>query len=502
MTVKEATAELALLQKKMYAFNHATGMIYLDSVTTAPKDTAEGRGETLGILSIMSYELFANPKTEELLNFLAGHRDELTEQQYREVVVLTRGYEQISKIPKDEYAAFQVMINEAQSVWHKAKETNDYPMFAPYIQKVACTLKKFAAYMDPKERPYNVWLDQYERGLNMDKLDDFFSRLKEAIVPLIHRIQTEAVQIDDSFLKTDYPVEQQRKFSDYLMEVMGIDRTHCGIGETEHPFTIHFNKKDVRITTKYFEDNLISSMYSVIHEGGHALYELGTGDELMYTCLAEGASMSVHESQSRLFENMIGRSEKFISMIYPKVKELFPKQFEKVDENSFYLAVNKSEPSLIRTEADELTYCLHIMVRYEIEKMLLEGEVDINELPAIWAKLMKEYLGVDVPDDTRGILQDSHWSGGDMGYFPSYAIGSAYSAQIMDRMKQDIDVDEVISSGSLKPIVQWLEEHIYRYGSMMDPGDLIEKCCGEPFNPQYYISYLTEKYTRIYRLNG
>ena len=500
MTIQEATAELAMLQKKMHAFNHATGMIYLDSVTVAPKDTAEGRGETLGILSSISYEMFANPKTEELLKFLSDHRDELTGQQAREVVVLTREYDKISKVPQEEYVAYQMLINEAESVWHKAKETNNYASFAPYIQKIAASLKKFAGYFNPAKKTYNVWIDQFERSLDMEKLDTFFSQLKATIVPLIHRIQSEAEQIDNSFLKGDFPIEQQRKLSDYLMEIMSIDRSHCGIGETEHPFTIHFNKKDVRITTKYHPDDFTNSMYSVIHEGGHALYELGTGDNLMYTCLAGGASMGIHESQSRLFENMIGRSESFIHFIYPKVKELFSSQFENVDANSFYRAVNKCEPSLIRVDADELTYCLHIMVRYEAEKMLLEGDVNIDELPAVWAKLMKEYLGVDVPDDTRGVLQDSHWSGGMMGYFPSYAIGSAYSAQIMHRMKQDLDVDAIIATGSLKPIVQWLEEHIYRYGGMMDPGDLLEKCCGEPFNPKYYTDYLTEKFSKIYGL--
>lgn len=500
MTIQEATAELAMLQKKMHAFNHATGMIYLDSVTAAPKDTAEGRGETLGILSSISYEMFANPKIEELLKFLSDHRDELTEQQAREVVVLTREYEKISKIPQDEYVAYQMLINEAESVWHKAKEENNYASFAPYIQKIAASLKKFAGYFDPAKKTYNVWVDQFERGLDMEKLDVFFSQLKATIVPLIHRIQSEAEQIDNSFLKGDFPIERQREFSDYLMEIMSIDRSHCGIGETEHPFTINFNKKDVRITTKYHPDDFTNSMYSVIHEGGHALYELGTGDNLMYTCLAGGASMGIHESQSRLFENMIGRSESFIHFIYPKVKELFPDQFRNVDVNSFYRAINKCEPSLIRVDADELTYCLHIMVRYEAEKMLLEGDVNIDELPVVWAKLMKEYLGVDVPDDTRGVLQDSHWSGGMMGYFPSYAIGSAYSAQIMHRMKQDLDVDAIIATGSLKPIVQWLEEHIYRYGGMMDPGDLLEKCCGESFNPKYYTDYLTEKFSKIYGL--
>lgn len=500
MTISEAVKALTELQKKMHAFDHATGMIYLDSVTVAPEDTAAGRGETLGILSSMSYELFANPQTEELLKFLDAHKDELTAQQAREAVVLTRRYEEISKIPQDEYVAFQMLINDAQSVWHKAKKENDYPSFAPYIEKIAAALRKFAVYYKPNEIPYNVSLDQYERGLTMEKLDKFFGTLKATIVPLIHRIRTEAKQVDDSFLHREFPIEKQRELSDYLMEVMCIDRAHCGIGETEHPFTINFNKYDVRITTKYHPDHVTSSIYSVIHEGGHALYELGTADELLYTCLGTGVSMGIHESQSRLFENLIGRSEGFIRYIFPKLRELFPAQLQGVDAHQFYMAVNRCEPSLIRIEADELTYCLHIMVRYEAEKMLFEGSVTMDELPQVWARLMKEYLGVEVPDDTHGVLQDSHWSGGSMGYFPSYAIGTAYSAQIMHTMKKELDVDALIAAGNLKPIVEWLGEHLYRFGSMMDPGELLEQCCGEPFDPTYFTDYLTEKFSRIYGL--
>lgn len=498
MLLSEAVNELSLLQKKMHALQHAEGMIYLDSVTVAPEDTAVGRGVTLGILSSINYEIFVNPQTEKLLKFLGEHKDELTPQQAREVEVLTREYEKTSKIPQDEYVEFQVLINEAQNVWHKAKRENNFPIFAPYIEKIVMTLKKFASYYKPEEHPYNVWLDMYEQGLTIDKLDVFFNRLKETIVPLLHRIQTEAAQVDDSFLHQEFPIEQQRLLSDYLMEVMCIDRKHCGIGETEHPFMINFNKNDVRITTKYHLDDMTKSMYSVIHEGGHALYELHTGDELMYTCLSDGASMSMHESQSRLFENIIGRSEAFINLIFPKLKELFPKQFENVDAHQFYLAVNKVQPSLIRIDADELTYCLHIMVRYEIEKMLFEDSIDVNDLPKIWAGLMKEYLGVEVPDDTRGILQDSHWSSGSMGYFPSYALGSAYSAQIMHRIKQDMDLEKVIVSGNLKPIVDWLEEHIFKYGSLLDPNELLQQCCGEPFDPKYYTDYLVNKFIKIY----
>ena len=245
---------------------------------------------------------------------------------------------------------------------------------------------------------------------------------------------------------------------------------------------------------------MASSLYSVVHEGGHALYELHTGDELNDSPLGTGTSMGIHESQSRLFENIIGRSEEFTRLIFPKMEELFPEQLKGVTAWDFYRAVNKSVPSLIRTEADELTYSFHIMVRYELEKQLIGGTLSVDDLPAAWNKLYKEYLGVDVPDDTHGVLQDSHWSGGSFGYFPSYAIGSAYGAQFMDAMRKDVDVDAVIRSGDLSPVVDWLTDKIYRFGMVKTPEQLIRDTCGAPFDPQFYVDYLTAKFTDIYGL--
>ena len=279
-----------------------------------------------------------------------------------------------------------------------------------------------------------------------------------------------------------------------------MDRNRCGVGETEHPFTTFFNKKDVRVTTHYHEENPVYSMYSVIHEGGHALYELHSADELEGTLLSGGVSMSVHESQSRFMENYIGRSRPFIELIFPKMQELFPEQLKGVTAEQMYLAVNKAEPSLIRTEADELTYALHVLVRYEIEKGLFDGSIAVEELPRIWNAKYKEYLGIDVPDDRRGVLQDSHWSGGNVGYFPSYALGSAYGAQMLAKMKETVDVDAAVASGDLRPITGWLEAHIWKYGKLYDPMELLEKAVGAPFDPKYFTDYLEEKFTRIYNL--
>ena len=281
--------------------------------------------------------------------------------------------------------------------------------------------------------------------------------------------------------------------------VMKLDRAHVGIAETEHPFTTAFTKYDVRITTHYHENNFSYSMYSVIHEGGHALYDAHPADELAYTVLGGGVSMSIHESQSRFYENIIGRSRGYIRLIAPKLRELFPSLAEVSDE-ALYRALNKAMPSLVRTEADELTYCLHILIRYELEQKLFDGQLSVDDLPAEWNRLYREYLGIEVPTDREGVLQDMHWSGGLFGYFPSYALGSAYGAQMLHVMKQTVDVDGALAAGDLSPINGWLEEHIWKYGGLYDPGVLLEKALGAPFDSQYYVRYLRDKYTELYGL--
>ena len=498
-TVEQAVAELKNLQQTMAAYHHALGVVYLDAATAAPKNSWEGRGKTMEVMSRITYELSSKPENGELYDFLMAHAGELDDQTRREVEVLQKSYNQTKRIPAEEYVAYSVLMNESEVAWTKAKNEDDFEAFAPYLEKIVDFNRRFAGYYNADMAPYDALLNEYEEGLNMQTLDAFFAQLRETIVPLIAKIQQKP-QIDDSFIHGHFPVETQRKFSDYLMEVMGMDRGHCGIAETEHPFTTNFNNKDVRITTHYYEDNLVSSMFSVIHEGGHALYELGADDCYNYTALSGGVSMSIHESQSRFYENIIGRSEAFVKAIFAKTKELFPTQLEGVDETMFYRAINKAEPSLIRTEADELTYALHIMVRYEIEKMLIAGTLEVKDVPAQWNKLYKEYLGVDVPSNAKGCLQDMHWSGGMIGYFPSYALGSAYGAQMLSKMEEDLgDVYGDVAKGDLSKVTGWLKEHIHRHASFRKPGELFESVCGK-FDAKYYTDYLTAKFSKLYEL--
>lgn len=497
--LQQARDALRQLQQTQAAYNHVMGVLYLDATTVAPKDSWEGRGKTMEILSKVMYDLTANPENGELFSYLLEHSGELDAKTRRELEVLKKSYDQMFKIPAEEYVAYSVLLNDAEVAWGKAKREDDFSAFQPYLEKIVDYNRKFAGYYNPDMKPYDALLNEYEEGMNMETLDAFFAQLRQTIVPLLNRIQ-QAQNIDNSFLNQKYPVDAQKKLSDYLMEMLGMNRDHSTIAESEHPYTTNFNNKDVRITTHYHEENLTFSMYSVIHEGGHALYELGAEDCYNYSALSGGVSMGIHESQSRFYENIIGRSEPFVRAVFPKIKELFPEQLKEVDAAMFYRAVNKAEPSLIRTEADELTYSLHIMVRYEIEKQMIAGTLAIQDVPAEWNRLYKEYLGIDVPNDRVGCLQDMHWSGGSIGYFPSYALGSAYGPQMLKKMEVDLgDIWTDVGNGDLSKVTGWLREHIHRHASFVKPGELFEQVCGK-FDAKYYTDYLTEKYSKLYHL--
>ena len=490
--------ELRTLVSKLLAYEHAAGVLYYDASTGAPRGGAENRGKTLAVLSEVEYGLQTGEETGKLLSALREKQDELDPITRRQVHELWRDYERTKKIPMEEYVAYSVLLNEADAVWHKAKVESDWPAFEPYMEKIVAFNRKLARWLEPELAPYDALLDQYERGLTMEKLDAFFGVLKERLVPLIRKITEKGEQPRDIFAGKEFPIEEQRKLSDWLMAAIGIDREYCSIGETEHPFTTGWSKRDVRITTHYHLEDPLSSLFSVVHEGGHALYELHIGDELQDTVLASGASMSIHESQSRFFENILGRSRGFIHNLLPELQRLFPQHMEGVTEDALYRMANVSQPSLIRTEADELTYSLHVLLRYELEKQLIEGTLAVKDLPQAWNAKMKEYLGQEVPDDKRGVLQDSHWSGGSIGYFPSYALGSAYGAQLLAKMKETLDVDAVTASGDLKPIRDWLEERIWSKGSLYDPQEIFEQAAEGPFDPTYYTDYLTKKYSELY----
>ena len=490
--------KLKHLQEKMSAYRHALTLLNYDGETTAPKGTAENRAHAMSFLSEEFYKLSVGSETDELLESLDKDKENLTPEDVRCLELLLKNIRDMKKIPMEEFIAYSQLRVASSDVWHRAKVENDWEAFKPYLEKIIETEVRFAGHCAPEKDPYDYMLDSYEEGLTQKTCDEFFDTLRSRLVPLIKKIQ-DSPQVDDSILHGPAPVHKQEEFAYYLMDLIGLDRDHCGLSTTEHPFTTSLGSHyDVRITTHYYPEDFSDSMFSVIHEGGHALYDQNPKAEYAYTVLDGGVSMGVHESQSRFYENILGRSREFINLIYPKLKELFPQVIGDADPEQVYKAINKVQPSLIRIASDEVTYSLHVMVRYELEKRLVSGQLKVDDLPEEWNRLYKEYLGVDVPDYTRGVLQDSHWSTGLLGYFPSYALGSAYGAQLLSVMKNEVDVESAIKAGDLSPINAWNKEHIWQHGHFYKPAELLERAFGGPFNPQHYVDYLEKKYSDIY----
>lgn len=483
--------ELRTLELSMHAYGHAMSCLSFDAATVAPRGSAEARGMTQAFLSEQQFKLLVNDRTRELLCGLKERADELDDATRREVELLSEQLDGLSRIPPEEYAAYSRLINDSADKWRTAKESNDYALFEPYLDRVVEFSRRIAAYRDDKRPAYDVMLDEYEKGMDTATLDPLFDMLRRELSPALAGVREQPAA--PAFLSAFCPIEKQRELAFALMDMMGVDRSHCILSETEHPFTTGSSKYDVRITTHYYPNAFLSSMYSVIHESGHALYELGIADEYQFTALADGASMGMHESQSRFFENLVGHSEGFLRFLSPTLHRLFPEALEGVDDALLIRGANRVEPSLVRTEADEVTYPLHIMIRYELEKRLIGGSLSTKELPEAWNAMYKDYLGIEVPSDTLGVLQDMHWSEGMFGYFPTYALGSAYASQFMHAMRADLDVDGLLEKGELRPIAQWLGECVHRFGRLYLPNELLKRATGEAFNPSYYVKHLLSR---------
>ena len=499
MILSEAIEKLNELEKAAYALGHAQSILFVDGDTVAPKNSWKGRGKALSYVGELMYRQLVNPETGEVLETILQHKDETDEVTFRRAEVMKESYDDLHILPMEEFVAYQELTNESSAVWHDAKEKSDWNMFAPYLEKLIAARRRFASLKDPAKPAYDILLDQYEKGAVMADLDPFFRTLRDELSPVIREVAAREKPVP-AFMKGPWPVAQQRIFSDKLMVLEGLDPLNCAIGETEHPFTGGPNKWDIRITTHYHEEDPFSSMYSVIHEGGHALYEMDVRDDLQFTGLAGGVTMGVHESQSRFYENIIGRSRAFCAPLLKILKEVFPEQMKGVTEEELYSAINLSKPSLIRTEADELTYSLHVMIRYELEKAMIAGNLKVADIPGEWNRLYKDVLGVDVPDDRRGCLQDSHWSTGYIGYFPSYALGSAYGVQMLRQMEKTVDVWGTVAKGDLSPVTAWLTENIHQYGALKKPQDLLPAAMGGPLDATVYTDYLKKKFSELYGL--
>ncbi|GER67878.1 carboxypeptidase M32 [Weizmannia acidilactici] len=487
--------------KKIKTYEEALALIYWDLRTGAPKKGVEQRAEVIGVLSGEVFAMQTSKEMGELIERLMPYKGNLSEVTAKTLEECKKQYERSKKIPPADYEAYTVLVSKAESVWEEAKAKADFNLFRPYLEQIVGYKKKFVQYWGYDGNPYNTLLDLYEPGITVDVLDKVFQQVKEAIVPLVHKINASKEKPRTDFLFKTFPKEKQKAFTLKILEQMGFDFNAGRLDETVHPFATCINQGDVRITTRYDEKDWRVDVFGVMHEGGHALYEQHISKGLSGTPLAEGASMGIHESQSLFYENIIGRSYAFWKKNYALLKQYASGQFDDVPLGEFYRAVNEAKPSLIRIEADMLTYSLHIMVRYEIEKALFNDEISVKDLPVIWNEKYGEYLGVRPQNDGEGVLQDVHWAGGDFGYFPSYALGMMYAAQFKQAMLKDLpDFDGLVAKGDLQPIREWLTEHVHRFGKMKKPAEILRDATGEELNAQYLIDYLTEKFTDVYRL--
>ncbi|MDR1835426.1 MAG: carboxypeptidase M32 [Fusobacteriaceae bacterium] len=475
-------------------------MLQWELETITPPGGQALLSKQMGYYSMKSYDLLTSEKMQKILACFKKNRDVLSPVLKREAELLTEDMERLRLIPPGEYKAYKEFLTESQPLWQKAKAAGDFSMFRDALKKIFDTSKRFARYeYEAKDEAYrkektlyDVNLEQYEKGMDVARLDEFFGALKEEVVPLLRQVLKR--QGGKKAKNPNLTVDAQKKLCRYLSAYLGFDFERGTMAESEHPFTTHFDKNDVRFTTRYMKNPSTFSLLSTLHETGHAIYEQQIDDKYTGTILGNGSSNGLHEAQSRFYENVVGRSEAFWKGLQGR-EELEP-LFSKTSLGSFCFAINKVEPSLIRIEADELTYPLHIMIRYEIEKGIFNDTIKVKDLPEVWNEKMREYLGITPPNDGAGVLQDVHWADGLIGYFPSYAIGSAYAAQIYASLRKDLPFEKILEQGDLAPIREWLSAKIHRYGSFKDSRDIMKKATGEELNPKYYIEYLKERFLK------
>lgn len=463
-----------------------------------PADGKAYRNGQLVELSAMSYELQTGKRYAEAIETLYESRSDLDEVLRHEIDEAKRGIDKLSKIPKKEYLSFRHTVLEAYPKFVEAKNSGTFAPVKPYLGKILSFKRKYVCWEEtPSLKGYDILLDEFEQGMTAEKYDAFFAQVKAELVPFLRRVLDVQKPVHRAFKERVFPVEKQKAFCSYLGKVMCFDPRKTLMGESEHPYTNENGNCDVRITNHYYEHDLASAIFSAIHEMGHALYELQVSDDLQDTMSAGGVSMAMHESQSRFFENVVGRSRPFWERHFPVLKEIFANELCDVTLDDFLTYINHVGAGFVRTEADELTYPLHVLIRYEMEKGMIDGTVSEENAEEVWNAKYKEYLGVDVPHAGLGIAQDMHWYSGELGYFPTYALGSAYAAQILAAMRQDFDADAAIGAETVSEIASWLKERIHKFGSSRTPAQIFENACKAPFDAKWYISYLKEKYAAL-----
>ncbi len=483
----------------MSDLGHAVMLMDWDLKTGAPKNAASAHISAITNLSTKQFEMSISDEMGAFLEEVEAHPEKFDEVSIWAAKKLRKDYDATKNIPTNLYSQFVRLTSEGEQAWEKAKNNNDFLRFKPYLEEIVATLKEMVHYRNPTQKPYDVLLDDFEPGLTSDDITVIFKELRDGIVPLVEAIK-EKPQIDDKMFIGQFSKEEQEKLAYFMLDYMGYQMVSGKLAESEHPFTTGTAPYDVRITTHYMMEDARSSLFSVLHEGGHGIYEQNINPAFVGTPLATGTSMGIHESQSRFYENIIGRNKAFWLPIYGKVQDIIP-AYKNIDLDSFYRGINKVTPSLIRTEADELTYSLHVILRFELEKALFDGSLEVKDLPEAWREKMKHYLGIVPQTDAEGVLQDIHWAGGAFGYFPSYALGNVYGAQFMKQIeKEEGSIENILAKGELGYITKWLNRNIHQYGAAKTPVEIIKASCHEGINTQPLIQYFNEKYKKIYNL--
>lgn len=484
------------MRKRLQAFGYAMWVLSWDLETDHPAGAIEYRAQQIETLTYEIYTLETDKKYLKAIDYLYDHRNKLDDLLRREIEKVYKELRLIKKMPKDEYIDYQVLLAKSTAIWSKAKDNDDFESFLPTLEKIVAYQRKIVRYLKTdKLSGYDVLLDVYEPGMTMAEYDVFFEHLREELVPFVLIATKGKKTLSRRLTKNTFPIYKQKMFNQYLTEIFKFDLNRGVVRTSAHPFTSNYSSFDVRIATRYIENSIESAIFSTIHELGHAIYEQNIDPSLKDTNLSNGSSLGIHESQSRMYENMIGRSYAFWEDHFDHLKAIFDKELRNVTLLEFYQYINRAERSLIRTEADELTYSLHIMVRYEIEKQLISGKLKPKDVAKRWKRLYQQYVGVRPKNDTEGVLQDIHWAAGAFGYFPTYALGSAYAAQLFYAMNKDFNVENAVSNNEIGKINAWLKEHIHRYGESKTPKELMLLATNEPFNSKYYIEYLKRKFS-------
>jgi len=498
MNSAEMYSEYKTKMQKIADVKYASAVLQWDQETYLPSKGADSRGRQIATLAEIAHQQFTDEKLGALLNDLEAKND-LSDTEKKNVLLSLEDYNKNKKLSSGFVRRMSEAVNKSFHAWIQARKENSFSTFEQPLDEIIKLKKEEADLLGYEQHPYNALMNDYDKGLTVAITDKLFDSLKPQLSALLENI-TSKEQADNNFLHQHFDKDQQWKFGMEILKRMHFDFEAGRQDISEHPFTINFSSDDVRVTTRIDENDFGNMTWSCLHEGGHALYEQGLPSSEYGLPLGEYCSLSIHESQSRLWENCVGRSREFWEYNFPLLQTYFPGQFNNISTEKFYKAINKVQPSLIRTEADELTYHFHVMIRYELEKMLIEGSINTKDITGYWNEHYKKYLGVTVPDDKQGCLQDVHWSHGSFGYFATYSIGSLYAAQLFQAIKKtDPLVKNGIGNGNNLPVLHWLKQHIYRFGRYYTSGELCLKATGENLNSQYFIDYVTEKYSDIYK---